>query len=68
MIAVYKKFFLILGVTVLFCLSASVVWSETKLISLNEYISKLDKPNGNQYIYTIHRAIVYRVLEVKIIN
>jgi len=63
MIAVYKKFFLILGVTVLFCLSASVVWSETKLISLDEYISKLDKPNGNQYIYTIHRAIVYRGLE-----
>jgi len=64
MIAVYKKFFLILGVTVLFCLSASVVWSETKLISLDEYISKLDKPNGNQYIYTIHRVIVYRALEV----
>ena len=68
MIAVYKKFFLILGVTVPFCLSASFVWSETKLISLNEYISKLDKPDGNQYIYTIHRAIVYRALEVKIIN
>ena len=68
MIAVYKKFFLILGVTVLFCLSASVVWSETKLIPLNEYISKLDKPNGNQYIYNIHRAIVYLALEVKIIN
>ena len=30
MIAVYKKFFLMLGVTVLLCLSASVVWSETK--------------------------------------
>jgi antitoxin component YwqK of YwqJK toxin-antitoxin module len=29
MIAVYKKFFLMLGVTVLLCLSASVVWSET---------------------------------------
>ena len=68
MFQVYKKFLLFLGVTVLFCLSASVVWSETKLISLNEYISKLDKPNGNQYIYTIHRAIVYRALEVKIIN
>ena len=27
-IAVYKKFFLMLGVTVLLCLSASVVWSE----------------------------------------
>ncbi|MGY9059361.1 MAG: hypothetical protein ACKVHI_06235 [Candidatus Puniceispirillales bacterium] len=54
---------MILGVTVLFCLSASVVWSETKLIPLNEYISKLDKPNGNQFIYTIHRAIVYRALE-----
>ena len=27
MIAVYKKFFLMLGVTVLLCLSASVVWS-----------------------------------------
>ena len=34
----------------------------------DKYISKLDKPNGNQYIYTIHRAIVYRALEVKIIN
>ena len=68
MIAVYKNFFLFLGVTVLFCLSASVVWSETKLISLNEYISKLDKQNGNQYIYTIHRAIVYRALKVTIIN
>ena len=29
MIAVYKKFFLMLGVTVLLCLSASIVWSET---------------------------------------
>ena len=29
MIVVYKKFFLMLGVTVLLCLSASVVWSET---------------------------------------
>ncbi len=29
MITVYKKFFLMLGVTVLLCLSASVVWSET---------------------------------------
>lgn len=27
MIAVYKKFFLMLGVTLIFCLSASVVWS-----------------------------------------
>ena len=29
MIKVYKKFFLMLGVTVLLCISASVVWSET---------------------------------------
>ena len=29
MIEVYKKFFLMLGVTVLLCLSVSVVWSET---------------------------------------
>ena len=29
MIAVYKKFFLMLGVTVLLCLSVSVVWSKT---------------------------------------
>ena len=29
MIAVYKKLLLMLGVTVLLCLSASVVWSET---------------------------------------
>ena len=29
MIKVYKKFFLMLGVTVLLCLSASIVWSET---------------------------------------
>ena len=28
MITVYKKFFLMLGVTVLLCLSASVVWSK----------------------------------------
>ena len=28
MIAVYKKFFLMLGVTVLLCLSVSVVWSK----------------------------------------
>ena len=52
MIAVYKKFFLMLGVTVLLCISASVVWSETKLIPLHEYISSLDKTNGNQYVYT----------------
>jgi antitoxin component YwqK of YwqJK toxin-antitoxin module len=29
MISVYKKFFLMLGVTVLLCISASAVWSET---------------------------------------
>ncbi len=52
MTAVYKKFFLMLGITVLLCISASIVWSETKLIPLHEYISKLDKPNGNQYVYT----------------
>ena len=29
MIEVYKKFFLFLGLTILLCLSASIVWSET---------------------------------------
>ena len=29
MIAFYKKFLLFLGVTILFCLSTSIVWSET---------------------------------------
>ena len=29
MIAVYKKFLLFLGITILLCLSASIVWSET---------------------------------------
>ena len=55
MIAVYKKFFLMLGVTVLLCLSASVVWSEQKLIPLkmNIYSKFSDKPNGKvQYVYT----------------
>ena len=41
MIAVYKKFFLMLGVTVLLCLSASLVWSET--------IKDLVKRNGVFY-------------------
>ena len=29
MIEVYKKFFLFFGLTILLCLSASIVWSET---------------------------------------
>ena len=41
MIAVYKKFFLMLGVTVLLCLSASVVWSES--------MDDLVKRNGVYY-------------------
>ena len=44
MIAVYKKFLLMLGVTVLLCLSASVVWSEqlNKLNGIN-LICKCEK-------------------------
>ena len=41
MIVVYKKFFLMLGVTVLLCLSASIVWSET--------MDDLVKRNGVYY-------------------
>ena len=41
MIAVYKKFILMLGVTVLLCLSASIVWSET--------MDDLVKRNGVYY-------------------
>ena len=40
-ITVYKKFFLMLGVTILLCLSASVVWSEN--------IDDLVKRNGVYY-------------------
>ena len=68
MIAAYKKFFLMMGVTVLLCLSASVVWSKTKLIPLHEYISSLDKLNGNQYVYTRcagHFLNLQKFLEIK---
>jgi len=42
MITVYKKFFLMLGVTVLLCLSASVVWSET-MDDLKELLYKMSQ-------------------------
>ena len=47
MIAVYKKFFLIFGITVLLCLSASVVWSksEVNLVEI-KLLDDLDDKRG----------------------
>jgi TPR repeat protein len=48
MIEIYKKFFLMLGVTVLICLSASVVWS-------NDYIKGLDAYESNDFATALRK-------------
>ena len=45
MIAVYKNFFLMLGVTVLLCISASVVWSNT----IDDLVYRGISPKGIWY-------------------
>ena len=52
MIAVYKKFFLMLGVTVLLCLSASVVWSKS---DNNKYEVMISLECADNLFYQVHK-------------
>ena len=52
MIAVYKKFFLMLGVTVLLFLSASVVWSKS---DNNKYEVMISLECADNLFYQVHK-------------
>ena len=51
MIAVYKKFFLMLGVTALLCLSTSVVWSKEYELKRGKMEIKWEKFTSNNNSY-----------------